>query len=232
MPEIVISPGETEQIIEGDQSADRYLCRVSSANVRVAHQESLADRGTLIRAGDRTRLTNLRDEPLFAYNDGSSDARVDIDRAGVDVAYFPRATVTTIDSIDRVEAIGNIETTVDVTGSVNVQESTPLDVSAATVTTAETNKSPITNSTTANGASNAAQLDLATRTLAEVYYDVSGAATITVEVSTDGATWREHQTYSAGSAETGFLSVETGYQHVRAYADTATNTVEIASKGV
>lgn len=87
--------------------------------------------------------------------------------------------------------------------------------------------------TTGNGAANAAAVDLGrTSTKVDVFVDASGAADLTVEVSTDGETWREADTNSYGAAATDFRQYDLAYQHVRAYLSTATNTVEVVGRGI
>lgn len=92
---------------------------------------------------------------------------------------------------------------------------------------------PITDITTSSGSSNAASLDLGdVRKDLDIYVDTSGAATLTVEVSKDDSTWRTFDTVDYGSDTESMEQYDIAYQYVRAYLDTATNTVEMSSKGV
>lgn len=91
----------------------------------------------------------------------------------------------------------------------------------------------VSDSTSENGESNAASVNLGKlKTNVDVFADTSGAATLTVEVSTDGSTWRQADTVDIGSATTDFQQYHFAYPHVRAYLDTATNTVEVVGRGV
>lgn len=87
--------------------------------------------------------------------------------------------------------------------------------------------------TTGNGAANAAAIEQGrVSTHVDVFVDSSGAATLTVEVSTDGSTWRQADTVDYGSASVDFQQYEFAYEHVRAYLDTATNAVEVVGRGL
>lgn len=91
----------------------------------------------------------------------------------------------------------------------------------------------VSDTTTSNGAANAAQVDLGDlKTNVDVFADTSGAATLTIEVSADGSTWRQADTVSISSATTDLQQYHFAYPHVRAYLDTATNTVEVVGRGV
>jgi hypothetical protein len=92
----------------------------------------------------------------------------------------------------------------------------------------------------AAGSGSAATLRLEGRDRVTVFYDVAASTdAITVEVSTDGSTWRgtEH-TVASGSVVTGGTTITfaTGYEHVRAYAgssfaDADVNDIEVSAKG-
>lgn len=89
------------------------------------------------------------------------------------------------------------------------------------------------DTTSSAGASNAATINLGdAKTNVDVFVDVSGAADLTVEVSTDGSTWRQADTVSYGSASTDFQQYHLAYQHVRAYVSANATTVEVVGRGV
>lgn len=91
----------------------------------------------------------------------------------------------------------------------------------------------VTDTTDSNGSGNAASVNLGKlKTNVDVFADTSGAATLTVEVSSDGSTWREADSVDLGSATTDLQQYHFAYPHVRAYLDTATNTVEVVGRGV
>lgn len=121
-------------------------------------------------------------------------------------------------------------------GTLPIQEDTPLDVSAATVPTDAENSdgSSVSASTAATGSGNAAAISVPDgRTTCTAAWDVSGAATVTVEVSPDGgATW--YQEHSAGPSEavTGTHTFTTGFDDVRVYVDANLNSASIGAKGV
>lgn len=90
-----------------------------------------------------------------------------------------------------------------------------------------------TDTTTGNGSANAAEIQLGDiKTNVDVFVDASATATLTVEVSTDGSTWREADSVDYGAAATDLQQYHFAYPHVRAYLDTATNTVEVVGRGV
>jgi hypothetical protein len=91
---------------------------------------------------------------------------------------------------------------------------------------------PVTDTDSGTGASNAAQLDLeSVRTIVDFYVSTSGAATLTVEVSTGGNTWREFDTVDYTSATSEVEQYETGYRFVRAYLDQNRTVIEASAKG-
>lgn len=92
---------------------------------------------------------------------------------------------------------------------------------------------PDTTSTTSSGSGNAAQVDLGrVSTKVDVFVDTSGAADLTVEVSSDGSTWRQASTTSYGSASTDLQQFDFAYQHVRAYLSANVNTLEVTTRGI
>lgn len=138
-----------------------------------------------------------------------------------------------------------------------VQESSALDVSGATVPTDLTSQqgrnlgkvrlmdsggvlldSPPeaasdSATTTSTGSGSAAAVTVPDgRTQVTAAWDVSGSATITIEVSPDGgATWYEEHKASPGSAETNTYSFSTGFDDVRVYVDQNLNSASIGAKG-
>jgi hypothetical protein len=135
------------------------------------------------------------------------------------------ATVTVTDD-------GNL----NISGTVTIQEGSPLDVSAATVTTDFTAREPITVIDSGTGAANAAQLDLGTeggRVPVDIAYDTTGSADLTVEVSSDGSNWHELEGTPAPSSAVNLVyQTDTAFRYVRAYLDQNRTEVEISAKGV
>ena len=82
------------------------------------------------------------------------------------------------------------------------------------------------------GSGNAAELQLgATRSVVDIHVDTSGDATLTVEVSTDGSTWRRLDTVSYTGASQYIEQYDTAYPHIRAYLNQNRTLVEMAAKG-
>jgi len=91
----------------------------------------------------------------------------------------------------------------------------------------------ITASDSGTGSGNAAQLDLGPiRSSVDVHVDTSGAATLTVEVSTDGNNWRTYQTVDYGSGTATVEHFNTASGQIRAYLDSNRNLVEMSAKGL
>lgn len=90
-----------------------------------------------------------------------------------------------------------------------------------------------TGSTSSDGSSNAAQVDLGrVSRAADVFVNNSGSAQLTVEVSEDNSTWRQADTQTYSSATTDFKQYEFAYPHVRAFLNASTNTVEVVGRGL
>jgi len=117
-------------------------------------------------------------------------------------------------------------------GTLTVQEGTPLDVSAATVsqTTDSTDAGPYTDRVTIAG-------DFATVSPGRhgqpvtIIADTSGTATLTVEVSADGGANWDAYTVSIGGAE-GAKEEVSGFGDVRASVDQNLNALSLSAKGV
>lgn len=91
----------------------------------------------------------------------------------------------------------------------------------------------VADDTDGTGSANAAAVDLGEyRTNVDVFVDVAGAATLTVEVSTDGSTWREADSVDYASESTDLQQYHLAYQHVRAYVDQNVTTVEVVGRGL
>lgn len=88
-------------------------------------------------------------------------------------------------------------------------------------------------STSSTGSANAAEIDLGrVSTKVDVFVDTSGDATLTVEVSTDGSTWRQADTNSYTGASSDLRQYDFAYKHVRAHLNQNINTVEVAGRGI
>jgi len=117
-------------------------------------------------------------------------------------------------------------------GTLPVQEDTPLDVSAATVsqTTDSTDAGPYTDRVNTAG-SNATISPGRHGQPVTIVADTSGTATLTVEVSVDGGTTWDAYTVSIGGAE-GVKEEVSGFGDVRASVDQNLNALSISAKGL
>lgn len=89
---------------------------------------------------------------------------------------------------------------------------------------------PISAEADGAGENNAAELDMgALRSIFDVFVDTSGEATLTVEVSSDGETWRPHDSIDYAGDTDEMEQFDTAFQHVRAYLDQNHTTVEISA---
>ncbi|WP_459194710.1 hypothetical protein [Halosimplex sp. J119] len=122
-------------------------------------------------------------------------------------------------------------------GTLPVEQQTPVALEDTTGTQVDPldqgDAEVVTATDSGTGSGNAAELDLgALRSAFDVFVDTTGSATLTVQVSTDGQTWRTFETINYSSDTEMIEQFETSYQHVRAYLDQARNVVEMSAKGV
>ncbi|TKX79274.1 hypothetical protein EXE53_16735 [Halorubrum sp. SD626R] len=101
--------------------------------------------------------------------------------------------------------------------------------SAGTLPVAEDGTEPISDTTSSDGAANAATLQLGKRQSTDVIYDVAAETEIVTEISTDGSTWHERDRITASG--TGSILLTVAFEHVRAYATSDTNEIVIGAKG-
>lgn len=126
-------------------------------------------------------------------------------------------------------------------GTLPIQEDTPLDVSGATVPTEQqtpialedVNGSSSSATTNSTGSGSAAAISIPDgRTTVTGAWDVSGSATVTIEVSPNGGTdWYQEHEASPGSAETGTHTFETGFDDARIHVDQNLNSASVGAKG-
>jgi hypothetical protein len=152
-------------------------------------------------------------------------------QSGVDIA-------SKIDDLeDALASIGDDQLRVElVTDSLG--SNLDIDLAAQSLdklTANPTERTPSTATDSGTGSANAAELDLGAdggRTPVDVFADTSGDATLTVEVSKDGAIWRTYNTYDRTGATARVDPIDTAYRHIRAYLNQNRNQVEISAKGV
>jgi len=93
MPTHTIAPGQTKKIISADRPEDaEYRVHVSGAPVQIAHNRDHVEKwGDTVQSGDRPILSELRGEPVHAYNpDATADAVVRVSKVGFDINFLPR----------------------------------------------------------------------------------------------------------------------------------------------
>jgi hypothetical protein len=118
-----------------------------------------------------------------------------------------------------------------------VEQQTPIGVEDSTgsqVDPAENVDGTSTSSSTrSTGEENAATASVPDgRTNVTAAWDISGAATISIEVSPDGGgTWYTEHTAEPGSAESATFNFSTGFDDVRVYVDSNLNSASIGAKG-
>lgn len=122
-------------------------------------------------------------------------------------------------------------------GTLPVEQQTPVGVEDTTGSQVDpldsSDRTSVSDVSTSTGAANAARVDLGDhRAFVSVGWDLSGAATITVEGSNDGgSTWHPIRQFSPSSGEIDGVDLTAGWQEVRVYADSNLNEVNIAGKG-
>lgn len=104
----------------------------------------------------------------------------------------------------------------------------------------EVNGQTTTSSTSSTGSGNAAKIQVPNgRPTVSIMWDVSGSATVTVEVSTDDTNWYDvtadwidgNVVTQPSGAETKGTSARAGAEYVRVHVDSNLNTAEISAKG-
>jgi len=149
MPEVTIQPGESETIINADDTHAGYRIRISGARVALSHTSF--DRGDITGVsypdGFSGTLSQTQGKPVYGKNEGSSPATVEVDDStfAVDGVFSEQSTIAgSVNVEDSNDAIidpateGTLDELADATGSrandhVLVQSDAPLDVSAATI---------------------------------------------------------------------------------------------------
>jgi hypothetical protein len=138
-----------------------------------------------------------------------------------------------------VDDVNSSVTSPEISGTVDVSDRAAREIGKARlqdsggvlIDPAKELPSIITDTTTATGSGSAAELQLGNRRSAfDVAYSLTGSATVTVEVSSDGATWRTHTVKDDDTD--GTLTEDTAFEYVRAYADANLNAIELSAKGV
>ena len=120
----------------------------------------------------------------------------------------------------------------DYTGSdlpVSVEIAEITEYSGSTLPVDVTETDPIHDTTTGTGDTSAATLQLDKRSNVDVAYDLSGSASVTTEVSTDGSTWLFRDAIDTDGE--GSILMTVAFPYVRVYADSNVNQITIAAKG-
>jgi len=196
------------------------------------------DGETAIRVREASADVQSQPEKEVSVIDGSVDIAGDIDiadRSGREIgkARLEDSSGTLVDPATSSDlAQTQPREITSYSGSeipVSISSAVISDYSGSSLPTDTTGTDPISAETTANGASNAAELTLGKRSNTDVMYELSGSSDVVVEVSTDGSTWLERERISTDGSGSILLTV--AFEYVRAYATAATNTITIAAKG-
>lgn len=152
-----------------------------------------------------------------------------------------------VSGVDASAGGSEIEGTVDVDnraareiGKARVQDSGGVLIDPATETSLTSVQPRSVNGTSiktsqdsGTGAGNAAFVQLGEhRKTVDIHVDTNGSATLTVEVTPDGNTFRELDTVSYSSATQEIEQYSTAYEGIRAYLNQNRNLVEVSAKGV
>jgi len=231
---------ETFDVIEADGSSNQVTLTedpVENATVQ-AVKNAIGDESIASQSADSAvsatlieRVTALldtlqsgqADDALRAVGNVSHDSADTGNPLKIGVLYAP--SQDDVDDGDRADVRGTQK------GDVSIA---PLHHGDDSV---EVRLPTLEDATTATGSSNAAEIRATGgRTQVSVAWDTSGASTITVEVSPGGGTWfdRTHDVIPSqpGSAEQRAETLETGFRHVRVYADSSLNELLISAKGL
>jgi len=175
----------------------------------------------------------------------------DLDGLAVDLGQIGGSSQSAVDvanQIDQIQSIlsediitvsddGNLEIASWNAGTLPTEQQSPVSIEDSTGSQIDpVNQSdtvPVTAVDSGIGSGNAASVDLGSlRSDVDIHVDTSGDATLTVEVSKDGGTWRTFEELSYTGASEGMEQFTTTYKHMRAYLDQNRNLVEISAKGV
>lgn len=155
-----------------------------------------------------------------------SASALDASAAALEIGAWTAGTLTVTDG-------GSF----NIAGTVATEQQTPVGVEDSVGTQVDPAQNvdggSVSDSTTSTGSGSAAAVSIPDgRTTVTAAWDVSGAATITVEVSPDGgSTWYQEYSASPGSAETGTTTFTTGFDDARIYVDANLNSASIGAKG-
>jgi hypothetical protein len=148
-------------------------------------------------------------------------------------------------TVDVTDDAGRNLGIVSTTGDVDVATPSPIDVSGAPVTVeddgtfhvdslpaVDVSKTDVVTASTSSVNDDASLVLGPYRQNVDWFVDVSGAATLTVEVRTDGGTWREFDVVEYTGATTEVEQYSTAFAEMRASVDANLNTLEGSGKGL
>jgi hypothetical protein len=181
-------------------------------------------------SGDEAILTKVADA---LQEVGNTQLRVDLQNNNAGTLAVEQQTAVSVENsagttIDPATvAIENALKSNDTDELVSrVTDSTGAEVDPL----ARADVSPVTGSTSTAG-NNVALVLGDYRKDTDFFVDVSGSATLTVEVRITGGTWREIDTIDYGAANTEVKQYSTSFAEIRARVDQNLNTLEASAKG-
>ena len=196
-------------------------------------------------AGFKQNLTQVGGEPQSAVDVankidkledalasvGNDELRVDIGGSGnldVDLAENSFGTITVTDD-------GSLAISAYNGGTLPTEQQSPVGVEDSNGTQIDplsnSDVSSVTDSTSTAATNVPLQLGEYRKDV-DWFVDVSGSATLTVEVRVSGGTWRQFDTVSYSSATTEVEQYSTSFAEIRARVDSNLNTLEGSAKGI
>jgi len=225
---IDLEQGDPERIITDDDADRAYIVEVVGPNpVRVDHRSRYAADGTTLSAGQSHTVSNLRGKELYAAAfEGNTAIRVRL--AAADVQSQPEREVSVV------EGDVSISSDIDISdreareiGKARVEGSSGVLIDPLALRDVE----PVTDSTTTADEDISLTLG-AYRKAVDLFVDVSGTATLTVEARKDGGTWRELDTVDYPGETNEIEQYETAFSELRASVDQNLTQLEGSSKGI
>lgn len=212
MVKVTLSSGNVTKVLPKRTESVEYLFEIdpsSAGDLKLGPQSLVKAEGRKFIAGAQFTLRTEPDKALYAYADGGNVTfHYAVNNFQVNI-FTPSKSI--INQIENIQEIGG-----------TTQSGYDLANLKAQI---------LTGSTTGIGSGNAAQIQMTEReSLVDVFVDVSGAATLTVEVSKDGSNWLsfDSKSYSAAAEET--RQYQTAFEYIRAYVDANITKIVVSAK--
>jgi hypothetical protein len=192
--------------------------------------------GNIQRRGDAIQISVENDQTSILK---STDQPLDVSDATVTVTDDGAFTISTNTLDPALASNAGDQLRVDLennnAGTLPTEQQTPVQVEDSGGTNidplARQDTSPVTGSTGTAGTDVPLVLGDYRKDV-DWFVDVSGAATLTVEVRADGGTWRTFDTVDYSSATTEVEQYSTSFAEMRASVDQNLTTLEGSAKGV